>query len=71
VQRWKEYLVSVYQRIVDDVLCSARHQFLPHKPVLLCVMLSSVPTIPACLEAEQYLYSTPSQDDVLIQDQDT
>lgn len=44
-QRWEEYLVSVNQRIVDDVPCSARHQFLPHRPVLLCVTLSSVPTI--------------------------
>ena len=47
----KEYLVSVYQRIVDDVPCSARHQFLPHRPVLLCVMLSSVPTIPHAQKA--------------------
>ena len=51
MQRWEDYLFSVYQRIVDDVPCSARHQFLPHRPVLLCVMLSTVPTIPHAQKA--------------------
>ena len=36
VQWWKEYLVSVYERRANDIL---------HRPVLFCVMLSSVPTL--------------------------
>lgn len=39
---WKEYLVSVYERRANDVL---------HRPVLFCVMLSSVPTIPHAQKA--------------------
>ena len=51
VQRWEEYLVSVYQMIVDEVPCSASHQCLVHRLLLLCVMLSSVPTIPRAQKA--------------------
>lgn len=47
----EEYLVFVYQRNVDDVPYSARHQFLLHRPVLVCVMLSSVPAIPHAQKA--------------------
>ena len=46
MQRWEEYSVSVHQRVVDDIPFFARHQFLPLRPVLLRVMLSTVPTIP-------------------------
>lgn len=46
VQRWEEYLVSDYQRIVDDVPYSAKQQILPEMTVFLCAMLSSFTTIP-------------------------
>ena len=39
-------ILSVHQRVIDDVPFFARHQFLPQKPVLLRVMLNTVPTIP-------------------------
>ena len=40
------YSVSVHQRVIDDVPFFARHQFLPQRPVVLRVTLSTVPTIP-------------------------
>ena len=46
MQQWEDYSVSVHQRVVDDVPFFARHQFLPKRPVLLRVMLSTVPNIP-------------------------
>ena len=46
LSRWEEYSVSVHQRVVVDVPFFTRHQFIPQRPVLLGVMLSTVPTIP-------------------------
>ena len=46
VQRWKECFVSVHQRIVDNVVGSTRHHFISCRPVLLVIVLRSVPTIP-------------------------
>ena len=45
-QRWKEYFISVHQRIVDDVIGSTRHNFISCWPVLRGIVLRSVPTIP-------------------------
>ena len=51
VQRWKEYLVSVHQRIVDNVVGSTQHHFISCRPVLLGIVLRSVPTIPHAQKA--------------------
>ena len=51
VQRWKEYFVSVHQRIVENVVGSIRHHFISCRPVLLGIVLRSVPTIPHAQKA--------------------
>ena len=51
VQWWKEYFVSVHQRIVDDVIGSTRHSFISCWQVLLGIVLRSVPTIPHAQKA--------------------
>ena len=45
VQWWEKYSVSVHQRDIDDTPFFARRLFLLYKPVILSVMLSSVPSI--------------------------
>ena len=51
VQWWKEYLVSAHQRIVDNVVGSTWHHFISCRPVLLGIVLRSVPTIPHAQKA--------------------
>ena len=51
VQRWKGYLASVYQRIVDNVFGFTWHQFISRRPVLLGIVLKSVSTIPHAQKA--------------------
>ena len=51
-QRWKEYFVSVYQRIVENVVGSTQHHFMSCRPALLGIVLRSVPTIPHAQKAK-------------------
>lgn len=61
VQWWEEYHFSVHQKVVLDILRSVRDQFLPYRPVLLLVMLRSIPTILHAQKAWVYLDCRPKK----------